>query len=245
MANLDFINSKQWLKISTIATAAATIAILFLTFMLVTSTNEMTDATQAILDFSEKSLKVEEESKALELASIESQHSGFRADLDYWFYSIKKSDSGPYQIHIRNNAETETYLKHRLYLTASCDIVPSDVTSIDEKIIDDEEMAIKFEKRNSLEFTLPDDLLDPYLDTFGLRLTVVSHPNLSSGFLESVSDNKVTHIQYVLSEDLDRWQPTVVTTDGGFQCGREPYGSDMNRVEYTNEEDFVECSACK
>ncbi len=203
-------------------------------------------AIESLVNATEVLVETSKESRDLELASIESQYSGFRADLTYWFNSINKyPKSDSYSISIRNNGETETYLKHRLYVTAYCDIFPGDIFSIDEKLIDDEEMTIKFEKRNSLKFNLPDEVLGPKVQSFELRLTVVAHPNLSSGYLEGASDNKKIHIQYVLSEDLEKWQPTVTSFDGGFQCGREPYGSDVNRADYAAEDVFLECSACK
>jgi hypothetical protein len=244
MVELNFVDSKKWVRFSSIVMLGATVAIVVLTIMLYNSTDEMTKATNVIANFTERSLKIEEESKFLQLASIESQYEGFQADLDYLFFSIKKDDS-PYRIQIKNNDKTGVYLKHKLFLTATCN-VNSELVSIDQRIIDDEEITIKFEKLKNIEFALPDSLFKaPYVDSFGLRLTVVAHPNLSSGYIESASDNKVIHVQYVLSEDYSRWQPIVVSSDGGFKCGREPYGGDVNRAKYTDENDFLECNACK
>ena len=244
MVNLDFIESKKWWKFSSIVTLGATVAILILTGMLYSTTDEMTKATKEISKFTEQSLKIEEESKALELASIESQYAGFTADLDYLFFSI---DKNPNRIQIKNNIQTETYLKHRLYFEVYCDNngVAHSVDGEKKLLIDDEEIVIKYEDRDSLEFYLPEDFLDSTVESFGLRFTVVAHPNLSIGFIESASDNKVAHLQYVLTEEGTRWQPSIVSSDGGFECGRVPYGGDQVRLEYTDEDEFLECSTCK
>ena len=237
-------STQKWLKITASVTAAATISILILTGFLVSSTDEMTQATITISDLAKKSLIADEERKAIELASLESRYDGFKADLNFRLHSIAPDSPYGYDLGIFNQGTFDTYLKLNMELTAYCD-ENGGKYSYDHRIFDNEEITI--EKENGYEgltYYLPKDFLDSSKPHFEYRIWVVTHPSTSQGFLESRDDNKHIFIQYSYNED-GKWMPDITSTKGGLDCSREPYGGDVRTLRYTNEDHFLFCSACR
>jgi len=224
-------------KITAGVTAAATVSILILTGFLVTSTDEMTQATITISDLAKQSLITDEERKAIELASLESIYDNFKADLNFRLHSLVPDSQYGYKLDIFNLGTYNTYLKLDMELTAYCD-ENGGKYSYDHRIFDNKEITI--EKENGYEglaYYLPEGFLDSSKPHFEYRIWVVTHPLTSQGFLEARDDNKKAFIQYSYIEEDGKWTPEITSNKGGLDCNREPYSGDVRTLRYSDEEE--------
>ena len=206
-------------------------------------TLDQASKTDRIVNATEKILEVSQEERKIGMASLESRYESFNLDFMYRIHSINPDNKYNQKITVRNDGEFDTYVKNTWNISAFCD-KEGQIYGLEYNPTI-QELVVKKGEWESFPVVIPEEFLEISKPSFELRLSIVSHPSTTVGFLEAKSDNKRTLLQYDYDDEAKRWRPTITQFDGGLNCSREPYSGDMRTLSTTNEEHFDYCSACR